>query len=141
LEGFQPHSKVKIFWWGNSVKVPPNGSVVAGLERSINGKTVSQFATDNNVFGSQKGTLSSDIIDEYYKKFSSPGFDPTAPANRIGGYFKNGRYIIGEGHHRVAASIKLGMKTGDFKVFNQLINNGLWTKPSINPNYLPFPKF
>lgn len=129
------------FWWGNSVKNLPGGEIGAGIERVVNSKTISNFANDNNIYGSQKGKLSSKIVNDYYEQMVNNTFDPMLKANRIGGYTYNGKYIIGEGHHRVAAAIKYGMKTGNHNMLINMMNNGSFSTPTFNPTSFTFPKY
>lgn len=60
--------------------------------------------------------------------------------DRIGGFVKNGKWFIGDGHHRVAAAIKYGMNTGDYGILTQMMNYGSFSTPPFTPTHIIFPK-
>ena len=115
-----------------SLNNSPKTSIhVNNAQKVVSPKTVSEFASDYNLRASQPGVVKAKV-QEYYNKMKTGNFDPTLKKNMVGGFTKNGNYIIGEGHHRVAAAIAYGMRTGNYTILESLIRGGLWTR---NPNY------
>nr|WP_321450320.1 RHS repeat-associated core domain-containing protein [uncultured Carboxylicivirga sp.] len=86
--------------------------------------------TENGIYGTQKG-LNSDIADNYLDQMKSGTFDES---KAIGGFKSDGKYYIGDGHHRMNAAYRYYLETGDSYYVNHLIRTGRWT-PSHPSNY------
>ena len=77
------------------------------------------------VFGSRTGTLDPAKVQQYKNDMLSGNWRFNDPQGQIGGWVDSqGRYMIGEGHHRVQAAIE----TGDPRILNTLLENGRWTR-------------
>ena len=98
--------------------------------KTIATKSSGGILSENGIYGTQKG-LNSDISDLYLKQMESGSFDLN---NKIGGYTSEGKYYIGEGHHRMNAAYRYYQQNGDSFYINHLINTGRWT-PSPPSNY------
>ena len=109
--------------WGNSVKVPGAGSIAVGLDgRIIDAKSVAELANNQGLQTAQKGALDQAKIQSLLTDMDAGTFNATKYA--AGGYRDGARTIIVDGNHRVTAARIHGMKTGDYKIANQLINAG-----------------
>ncbi|NLU37734.1 MAG: hypothetical protein GXX78_02440 [Bacteroidales bacterium] len=86
--------------------------------------------TENGIYGTQKGT-NPEIIKAYYEQMKSGTFDMDY---RIGGFTSEGKYYIGDGHHRINAAYMYYKETGSNYYINHLINTGRWT-PANPTNY------
>lgn len=101
-------------------------------------------AKENNIFTSiPKNAMYPKIVGKYLSEMKSGAFDPTATANRVGGYIdKAGRYILSGGHHKMTAAIQYYVETGSRKFIDILLKNGRWEKnPELyNIKASPLPK-
>ncbi len=83
------------------------------------------------IFGSRGGTLNRAKVEQYKNDMLAGKWRFNDPNGQIGGYVDSqGRYMIGEGHHRVQAAIE----TGNPNILKALIDNGRWTQTSSLPS-------
>ncbi len=66
---------------------------------------------------------------ELFKRLMREGqFRYESLEGRIGGFYHERRrlFLVGEGHHRLAAALEIAREEGDWRPFRQLIRHGLW---------------
>ncbi|MEO0686178.1 MAG: Rhs family protein, partial [Cyanobacteria bacterium J06649_11] len=66
-------------------------------------------------------------------------FEYGAKRGIIAGWLNNGRYIISEGHHRVAAAMEILKETGNARPILQLLENGAWSTAKYSQRTRPLP--
>lgn len=109
------------------------------LQRVVSPETISKLASEYRISASQTEVTRAGV-QKYYNQMRANEFNPSAKQNIIGGFVKNGEYIVQTGHHRVSAALAYGMRTGNYTIIEALINGGRWT-PYYNHgvNGIPFP--
>lgn len=99
----------------------------------ITGKSINSnsrgILSENGIFGTQEG-FNPEIVDMYLDQMKTLKFDLNKLENRIGGYEANGKYYIGEGHHKMIAAYRYYQQTGNSLYIEFLINTGRWTPAS-----------
>uniref|UniRef100_UPI002637D9F5 RHS repeat-associated core domain-containing protein n=1 Tax=uncultured Microscilla sp. TaxID=432653 RepID=UPI002637D9F5 len=80
---------------------------------------ISKLAKQYGILASQT-EVSTSKIDKLASLMSNSKFDHSL--NQIAGYYHKGKYTISEGHHRVAAALKVLAETGDAKHIETLLN-------------------
>ncbi|WP_344853666.1 hypothetical protein [Pedobacter jeongneungensis] len=97
-----------------------------GLQRAIDPKTISETIDGFNVAASKANPIYKAKVDEYLAEFNSADFKLT-PKLGGGGFVYNDVVTMTEGHHRLVAAAIKGMQTGDYTIFEYIINNSRLT--------------
>jgi hypothetical protein len=98
-------------------------------------EAILDFLKYRNIMGTQTtvdkdkvGLILNDMVNKKYNFESNDG--------RIAGYIWEDKYIVTEGHHRMAAAMSHGKSSVE-----RLIENGIWTKVDKKPyDMMRFPR-
>lgn len=99
------------------------GGVATSNLTKITEKQISSYAKMRNIFSGQKG-LNVQKAEAYFAQMEKGVFDASKGG---GGFFHQGQYVLTEGNSRMHAAIKYGLKTGDYKYVDLIIQNGKFT--------------
>ncbi|MEP0345625.1 RHS repeat-associated core domain-containing protein [Rhodopirellula bahusiensis] len=87
----------------------------------------------------QKGLRSPRVVAEIKGDMQAGRYRFKSDEGRIGGYYNEGCYYIGEGHHRMNAAMQIFEETGNSYFVEQLLQHGRWT-PRTPPRPGPLPR-
>ncbi|MFV0330656.1 MAG: RHS repeat-associated core domain-containing protein [Dysgonomonas sp.] len=92
----------------------------------ITGKTLGNKGLESNLANKglltgNRENLNPEIVDKYYKQMVDGDF---GLENAVGGFRHEGKIILTEGNHRMAAAVKYEMNFGSSKYVDQLLTKG-----------------
>ncbi|WP_259071875.1 hypothetical protein HDF24_11425 [Mucilaginibacter sp. X4EP1] len=91
---------------------------------------IERAAAGINIYSGQKsGAALTEVVDDYYSQMVNKTFNPK---HGVAGVIENGKYILTDGNHKMAAALRYMIEKGDPLYVEQLIKNGNWsTKPAL----------
>lgn len=102
------------------------GAAVPGILARLSAFFTPQAVTIEGmtIYGSQNVLAKPGVVDQIRTAMLNGTYQFSSLAGRIGGEIRNGAYIIGEGHHRMAAAIQIYRSTGNPEFVRKLIEFG-----------------
>jgi len=87
----------------------------------------------------QKGLRDPAAVGRIKKAMLEGTYEYTAKKGIIAGWINNGKYILGEGHHRIAAAMEILKETKNATPLLNLIKNGAWSTAKFGGSTRPLP--